>query len=48
MSQEYLDLARRQADGITANAVYEALSAEPRLEVEGDPMICPVYIARPV
>ena len=39
MSQEYLELSRKQAEGITANGVYEARTVAPRLAVEGDAVI---------
>jgi nucleotide-binding universal stress UspA family protein len=38
-SYDYLDHARRMADGITANAVYEARAVAGDLEVEGDPVV---------
>jgi nucleotide-binding universal stress UspA family protein len=39
MSQDYLDLARTQAEGITANAAYEARVIDRNLEIESDPVI---------
>jgi nucleotide-binding universal stress UspA family protein len=39
MSHEYLDDARRHAEGVTANGVYEASVAAPELKIEGDPVI---------
>jgi nucleotide-binding universal stress UspA family protein len=38
-SYDYLDSARKMADGITANAVYEAHVVARDLEVEGDPVV---------
>ncbi len=38
-SHDYLDDARRHAEGITANGVYEARVTAPELAVEGDPVI---------
>ncbi|MCM4084836.1 universal stress protein [Paractinoplanes hotanensis] len=39
MSNQYLDIARKHAEGLTANAVYEARTAALKVEVEGDPLI---------
>jgi nucleotide-binding universal stress UspA family protein len=39
MSQEYLDIPRKQAEGVTENSVYEARMVAPRLEIEGDPVV---------
>jgi nucleotide-binding universal stress UspA family protein len=38
-SHEYLDLARRRAEGITGNAVHEALTVAPDIEIDADPVI---------
>lgn len=38
-SHVYLDDARKHAEGVTANGVYEARVVAPELEVEGDPVI---------
>jgi len=38
-SQEYLDLSRKHAEGITANAVYEARMVATRIQVEGDSVL---------
>lgn len=39
MSQELLDLSRKQAEGITANAVDEARMVAEQIEVDGDPVL---------
>jgi len=38
-SNYYLDEARRDAEGVAATGVHEALVVAPKLEVEGDPVI---------
>lgn len=39
MRNEYFDLAREQAEGVVANAVYEARMVVPGLQIEADPVI---------
>ncbi|GIF22565.1 nucleotide-binding universal stress UspA family protein [Actinoplanes tereljensis] len=39
MNHDYLDQARRMAEGITSNAVYEARVVAPELTIEGDPVV---------
>jgi nucleotide-binding universal stress UspA family protein len=39
MTHEYLEDARRHAEGVVANGVYEARLVAPELEIEGDPVI---------
>jgi nucleotide-binding universal stress UspA family protein len=39
MGNDYPDLIRKRAEGITANAVFEARMVARKLEVEGDPVI---------
>jgi len=39
VSQEFLDISRKQAEGITATSVYEARMVASRLEIDGDPVV---------
>jgi nucleotide-binding universal stress UspA family protein len=39
MSSDYLEQARKVAEGVTAGAVYEAKQTVPDVDVEGDPVI---------